>query len=311
MNCLNSVFKIGELDERNSLKCQLNNYILFGSSILLVAVILVKFLAALQLGGQPNPEDCDKFVIIQVPCYTEGEDSLKKTLDSCAGLRYDDKRKLLFVICDGMIVGGGNDRATPKIVLDILGVDASVNPEPLAYRAIGDGSKQLNYGKIYSGLYEYEGHVVPYLVVVKVGKPSERARPGNRGKRDSQIILMNFLNRVHFDTPMSPMELEMYHQIKNVIGVHPSFYEYILMVDADTEVVPDSLNRLISCMMHDGRIMGLCGETQLANEDRSITTMMQVYEYYISHHLAKAFEIRTPAKGSPLIISNDVIADYS
>lgn len=73
-------------------------------------------------------------------------------------------------------------------------------------------------GKVYSGLYEHAGHVIPYIVMVKVGKPSERSRPGNRGKRDSQMIMMRFMNRVHFDSPMSPCELEIYHQIKNVIG---------------------------------------------------------------------------------------------
>jgi chitin synthase len=45
---------------------------------------------------------------------------------------------------------------------------------------------------------------------------------------------------------MNPFELEVYHQIKNVIGVNPTFYEYILTVDADTTVAPLSLNRLIS-----------------------------------------------------------------
>jgi chitin synthase len=45
---------------------------------------------------------------------------------------------------------------------------------------------------------------------------------------------------------MSPLELELYHQIKNVIGVNPTFYEYVLMVDADTTVEPMSLNRLVS-----------------------------------------------------------------
>lgn len=73
-----------------------------------------------------------------------------------------------------------------------------------------------------------------YMVVVKVGKPSERSRPGNRGKRDSQILLMHYLNRVHFDAPMSPLELEIYHQMRNVIGIDPAFYEYIFTVDADT-----------------------------------------------------------------------------
>ncbi len=45
---------------------------------------------------------------------------------------------------------------------------------------------------------------------------------------------------------MNPLELEIYHQIKNVIGVNPSFYEYFFMVDADTTVDPVSVNRLVS-----------------------------------------------------------------
>jgi hypothetical protein len=74
------------------------------------------------------------------------------------------------------------------------------------------------------------------MVVVKVGKPTERSKPGNRGKRDSQILLMHYLNRVHFDSPMSPLELEIYHQMRNVIGIDPAFYEYIFTVDADTVI---------------------------------------------------------------------------
>ncbi|KAI9262697.1 chitin synthase [Sporodiniella umbellata] len=328
MACLNNYFYIGDVDMRESPRCMFTNYFLLCAALLMVLVIAVKFLAALQFGGAPTPEDHDKFVICQVPCYTEDEESLKKTIDSLTVMNYDDKRKLLFIIADGMIMGSGNDRPTPRIVLDVLGYDTKNDPEPLMFKSIGEGSKQLNYGKVYSGLYECEGHVVPYVVIVKVGKASERAKPGNRGKRDSQMICMNFLNKVHFDSEMTPLELEMYHQIKNVIGVNPSFYEYILMVDSDTEVLSNALNHMISCMLHDGRIIGLCGETKLVNEDISWTTMIQVYEYYISHHLAKAFEslfgsvtclpgcfcmyrIRTPVKNEPLIVSPKVIHDYS
>ncbi|CAG8672634.1 21629_t:CDS:2, partial [Dentiscutata erythropus] len=328
LTCLKNLFYIGKVDHRNSPQCLFSNYILLAFSGVLVAVILFKFLAALQLGARREPEEHDKFVICQVPCYTESEESMRKTLDSLAVLRYDDKRKLLFIICDGMIVGTGNDRPTPRIVLDILGVDPNMDPEPLSFLSLGEGSKQHNMGKVYSGLYECNGHVVPYLVVVKVGKATERSRPGNRGKRDSQLVLMKFLNKVHFNTEMTPLELEMYHQIKNVIGVNPSFYEYVLMVDADTEVLPDSLNRLVSAFMHDTKVMGLCGETTLANEKDSWVTMIQVYEYYISHHLSKAFEslfgsvtclpgcfcmyrVRTPDTHKPLLISNQVIDDYS
>ncbi|KAJ1971608.1 hypothetical protein H4R34_005685, partial [Dimargaris verticillata] len=325
--CLRNMFYMGKIDTREDFNCLFPYYLLLASSILLVAVIAIKFLAALQLSSKRKPQDHDKFVICQVPCYTEGEEGLRRTIDSLAGLQYDDKHKLIFLVADGNIIGSGNDRPTPRIVLDILGVDPKYDPEPLSFRSVGDGAKQHNMAKVYSGLYEFEGHVVPYIVVVKVGKPTERSRPGNRGKRDSQVVLLNFLNRVHFDTEMSPLELEVYHQMKNVIGVHPSLYEYIFMVDADTEVLPDALNRLVSCTVHDSRVVGICGETRLSNEDLSLTTMIQVYEYFISHHMAKAFEslfgsvtclpgcfcmyrIRS-TRGQPLIIHQNIIEAYS
>lgn len=110
-------------------------------------------------------------------------------------------------------------------------------------------------------------------------------------------------------------------------------------------VTPDSLNRLVACTADDSKIIAICGETKLDNEEGSWWTMVQVsvlswyalldahtvskvYEYYVSHHLAKAFEslfgsvtclpgcfsmyrIRTADKGRPLIISSRVIDDYS
>ncbi|KAF9901829.1 hypothetical protein EC991_005624 [Linnemannia zychae] len=329
MTCLNNAFYVGVLDERNLAKCQFGNWILLGASVLMGGVVLIKFLAALQLTSKREPINYDKFVICQVPCYTEGEESLQKTLRSLAALEYDDKRKLLLVIADGMIIGSGNELPTPKIVLDILGWQPTegVEVEPVTYKALGIGGQQLNCCKVYSGLYEFEGHMVPYLVVAKVGMPTETSKPGNRGKRDSQLILMNFLNSIHTGKKMCPLELEMYHHMKNIIGVHPNLYEYILQVDADTEVMPDSLNRLVACMVADSKVIGLCGETMVANEDRSFTTMIQVYEYYISHHLAKSFEslfgsvtclpgcfsmyrILTVG-GKPLIVANNIVRDYS
>ncbi|KAJ8322906.1 hypothetical protein O5D80_008429 [Batrachochytrium dendrobatidis] len=328
MECLNGLFYAGRVDHRNDIKCIVPNYILLVASAVLMLIIGFKFLAALQFSTKRQPEDHDKFVICQVPCYTEGEVSLHRTIDSLSNLRYDDKHKLLFIVCDGMIIGSGNDRPTPRIVLDILGVDPSHDPPAMPFHSLGEGNAQLNYGKVYAGLYEINGHVVPFIVVVKVGKPSERGKPGNRGKRDSQMVLMQFLSRVHFNQSMSPLEIELYHQMKDVIGVDPSFYEYVFMVDADTQVHQDSLNMLVSHMTRDARISGTCGETTIANERKSFTSMIQVYEYFISHHLSKAFEslfgsvtclpgcfcmyrIRTPVKNIPVLIAPGVISNYS
>ena len=181
IQCLKNMFYVGEKDFRKEARCQVQNYLLLVASSILVTSVVVKcewlptrlhsqtnlypsaVLAALQLSGKRNPEMLDKFVLCQVPCYTEGEDSLRRTIDSLAALHYDDKRKLLFLICDGNIIGSGNDRTTPRIVLDILGVDPKLDPEPLLFKSVGEGSRQINYGKVYSGLYEFEGHVVPYV----------------------------------------------------------------------------------------------------------------------------------------------------
>lgn len=328
--CIQNSWYKGMTDFRQTPRCTANNWILLAFTIIICGVVVIKFVSALRFTSKRRPSPQDKFVICQVPAYTEGEDSLRKALDSLTALQYDNKRKLICVICDGVIVGQGNDRPTPKIVLDILGVDPKVDPPALPFKSVGPGNEQLNYGKVYSGLYEYEGNVVPYLVVVKVGKESEqsKAKPGNRGKRDSQILLMSFLNRVHHRAPMNPLELEMFHQINNIIGVDPELYEYLLMVDADTCVSEDSLNRLVSACANNAKIAGICGETSLENDEKSWATMIQVYEYFISHHLAKAFEslfgsvtclpgcfsmyrLRTVDKGKPLIISDAVIREYA
>ena len=326
--CLDNAFHVGQTDFRQEPKCVVQNYLLLSFSVLIFCSIFAKFLSALQLAHRPTPEQQERFVICHVPCYTEGEESLRKTIESLAVQEYDDKRKLLFIVCDGMIVGSGNEQPTPRIVLDILGVDPQVDPEPLPFKSIANGSKQLNYGKIYSGLFHHEGHSVPFIVVVKVGRPSERSRPGNRGKRDTQILLMRFLNRVHFDAPMFPLELELYHHMKYVIGVDPTLYEFVLMVDADTSIAPDGMNRLVAASVDDPRTIAVCGETLMDNEGTTVWTMIQVYEYYISHNLAKAFEslfgsvtclpgcfsmyrLRSADKGRPLFISDRILDDYS
>jgi chitin synthase len=170
--CLRNLFFIGKVDNRQSVQCQFSQWILIALSIFMVAIIGFKFLAALQFGRRRKPEDYDKFVICQVPCYTEGEESLRNCIDSLTKLKYDDKRKLLCIICDGMIVGSGNDRPTPTIVLDILGADPTLDPEPLSFQSIGDGAKQHNMAKIFSGLHEAAGHIVPYIVRSFKSSPS-------------------------------------------------------------------------------------------------------------------------------------------
>jgi hypothetical protein len=67
-------------------------FLRYGPKFFRLMVFVV--LTALQLGPKHSPKLLDKFVLCQVPCYTEGEDSLRRTINLLAALNYDD-------ICDG------------------------------------------------------------------------------------------------------------------------------------------------------------------------------------------------------------------
>ncbi|KAI9143361.1 chitin synthase-domain-containing protein [Paraphysoderma sedebokerense] len=291
------------------------------------SIVVIKFIVSLSFSFGAKPAQMNAYNVLFVPCYTEGV-SMKVTLETLACCVYDDRKKLMVVVCDGNITGKGNAKPTPNIVLDILGWSGN-EPEPQYYLALGKGEDKINMAKVYSGLYEFNGHKVPYIVIAKVGKPSEakKAKPGNRGKRDSQLILMNFFNKLCGEgKPMTPLEYELFYQINYVIGVNPNVYEYCLMVDADTEVEPEGLNALVASMVHDQRKIGVCGETTVANKWTSWVTWIQVHEYYINHHLGKTFEsifgsvtclpgcfsmyrIRY-LDGEPALVHDKIIEDY-
>ena len=282
--------------------------------------------------------------ICLVTAYSEGEAGLRTTLDSLATTEYPNSHKAILVVCDGLVKGHGENLTTPDIALGMMR-DFVVLPEEVrafSYVAVASGAKRHNMARVYAGFYDYgEGsrvparkqQRVPMMIVVKCGTPDEKGhKPGNRGKRDSQIILMSFLQKVMFDERMTELEFEMFNGLWTVTGIPPDFYETVLMVDADTKVFPDSVTHMCAAMVRDPEIMGLCGETKIANKRASWVAMIQVFEYFISHHLSKSFEsvfggvtclpgcfsmyrIKAPKGGQnywvPILANPDVVEHYS
>ncbi|OLY84186.1 Chitin synthase D [Smittium mucronatum] len=294
--------------------------------------------------GPDFESDGIAYTFLLVTCYSEGAHGIRTTLDSLVSTDYPDSHKCLFVVCDGLIKGEGESLTTPDICLSMM--DGFVIPpdrvHAFSYVSIATGSKRHNMAKLYAGYYspsedspdELKSRRVPMVLIVKCGTPEEQndKKVGNRGKRDSQVVLMSFLQRVTFDERMTRLEYELFNAIWNVTGVTPDHFEIVLMVDADTKVYPDSLGIMVAVMVNDPMVMGLCGETKIANKRDSFTSMIQVFEYYISHHLSKAFEsvfggvtclpgcfcmyrIKAP-KGNmgfyaPVLANPDVVENYS
>ncbi|TPX35051.1 chitin synthase [Synchytrium microbalum] len=276
----------------------------------------------------------DLYTVLMVACYSEGEEGLRTTMNSLASTIYPDKNKMILVVADGLVKGSGNDKTTPDIVIDMVEMDPefALPPVPLSYLAIADGAKRHNKAQIYAGWYVYEGHRVATMIIVKCGTAEEKgtAKPGNRGKRDSQLIVMNYFRHAFFDDPIPPLEYDFAAKMTYLTGATPDKFEIILMVDADTKVAPDSLSRMVAVMASDPTVMGLCGETRIMNKAESWVSRIQVFEYYLSHHLNKAFEsvfgevtclpgcfcmyrIKAP-KGDtwvPVLINPDIVEVYS
>ncbi|KAI9105452.1 chitin synthase-domain-containing protein [Phlyctochytrium arcticum] len=326
IRCLARVYHVGYVGEE-TIGCISSTVIQNVSLIVILGVVLARFFMAIwfhwfgspnlyksrqnrQQGASASPRasqyigpygnslaaqeimDDDMYTILLVTCYSEGKEGIKGTLDALARTDHPDDRKLLFIVADGLITGHGNDMSTPDMIISLMEQDSSLPPpEPKSYIAIADGVKQHNMARVHAGYYVYDGHRVPMIAVVKCGTPPEASqpKPGNRGKRDSQLVVMNFLSRTLFNDRMTALDYELFYRIQH-IATTADKYEAILMVDADTNVAPDSLGHMVAAFQHDKTIMGLCGETRIANKTASFTTAIQVFEYYISHHLGKAFE---------------------
>lgn len=149
----------------------------------------------------------DMYVLLLVTCYSEGIDAIRTTLDSLAESEYPDGKKLLFVVSDGLVVGSGNSLSTPDILLSLIKepicfqFSPSTNEPtnvPLSYDSIGEGVRAINGTLLYAGTYTSSLNpttvAIPIILIVKTGSPdleseslTSSSKPGNRGKRDSQV----------------------------------------------------------------------------------------------------------------------------
>ncbi|KAJ2707425.1 ATP-dependent RNA helicase [Coemansia sp. IMI 203386] len=350
--CWESQLRLGRI-EGSTVGCVITSSITISVTVILNVMILIKLICAVLFDWAFSIQLTKitkhftrgsskrvPHVLITITCYDENEDTLRATLDSVAMTNYASSRKIMFIIADGEVEASGEEegRTTPQILRSLV---VRANPlEPiiaLPYIAVGEGPREFNAAEVIPGSYiSLNGIHVPCILIVKVGTKRERdsdfPKAGNRGKRDSQLIILQWLRNVLMNDHLTPLEFELCRSATQLTKINPDQFEYLLMVDADTSIDTECIPRLVAAMERDPGIMGLCGETRIANKRDSWVTRIQVYEYYISHHLSKAFESlwggvtclpgccsmyrvfsRKTTTGSivPLLVAPEVIAAYS
>ena len=175
------------------------------------------------------------YTILMVTAYSEGEAGLLGTISSLSETEYADERKLIIVVCDGLVCGEGESRTTPDIVCSLMEHDYETfgEPQDQLYLSVGGGEKAINRAKVYAGYFSRgRGHRTPMMCIVKTGIEGENGKKGNRGKRDSQMIVAGWLNRVMYNERMSPLDYEIFGKAKELMGITPDCFELLLMVRA-------------------------------------------------------------------------------
>jgi len=292
--CMDHMFYQGEIDQRYDPVCEGFNVLMFVGLIFVAAILVLQTVCSLfyvfRRSRHLTGDMLKNHVMVLVPCYNEGDKELGKTVQSVLDTDYPEENKIMMIVCDGVITGRGESCSTPETIAKMLGysMDAATDPAHL-YTSIGASTR--NRAFVYNGTYKKDGKALKYIVVVKCGADKERNTPraGNRGKRDSQLIVQGLFNRVQYGRKLNDLDVAICRALNDAdVGIED--LRYLMAIDADTRVREDSMAQMIHSMETKTRILACCGETRVDNKSESWVTMIQVYEYFSSHHLKKAFE---------------------
>ena len=210
---------------------------------------------------------------------------LNKTIKSVTDTTYPADNKVFIAIADGQITGRGEPASTPQILGHILGYENDkVESHNTVHKYKSVGTITDNYAQIHYGTTAAKG--LKYLVIEKVGTNNERDSPraGNRGKRDSLVIMMGLLNRIHYGKDLTSLDIAIVDAL-DYLQVSIDDVEHLLAIDADTRISKMSISYMVAAMKDEDDILALCGETKVDNKTQSWVTGLQVFEYYQSHHM--------------------------
>lgn len=279
----------GILEYKSRMRCRYVSFYHLLCSGMIVIFIGLKLLAVCLNQLRSNSLPSSRPTIILVSCYAENEDTVKDCVTSIASLQIDKDHALLFMVIDGVVPVRETGQLNVEAIFSALGrTDYALDEGGAIFEYCSLRGKQ--HAKIFCGIYIIRNERLPYVLVLKLGCGKANIYSGNCGKRDSQLILLQTLSKIRQNEPLTDFENELVHSCLSVSDLYLDDYEYILMVDADTEVAPPSVGVLTRRFLENDKIIGMCGETRVKNECTSWVTSVQVFEYFISFNLTKAFE---------------------
>lgn len=225
-------------------------------------------------------------IIIHIPLYNEDYDTIKSTIDSVCKINYNLDNILLLIVIDGIITNSKTNNTTDYTLLNLLFQNNEYINEQ--YSTLIDYKD--NRLQIYNGLYNAGTGNVNYSVILKCGNITEQFRKGNRGKKDSSLIIYETINNIYSN---NQIYIPIINKLNNgLINKNQSLieYEYMLIIDCDTDIEKNGLILLLNYLQNNYKCIAVCGQTIVKNSSNNLITIVQSFEYFISHLLLKTFE---------------------
>jgi chitin synthase len=213
-----------------------------------------------------------KNYVYVIPCYNESEDELTTSINSLVNQNntIDDKR-LLFIVCDGMVKGVNNELSTDKILKKILKINETAD-----YYDYMTWDNTTNIVKVYCGQYQS----LDYILFVK---------EKNYGKRDSLVLVRRLCYKYNF-TNENDLQDELSKYISQTFKrIFYSKIDYIIGIDADTVFDTNCTKELIKGIESDNNIFGCVGYVDISSKMNpySLFTIYQYGEYMYSQCLKR------------------------
>jgi chitin synthase len=208
-------------------------------------------------------ETINKNYIYIVPCYNETENELLLSLVSLSQQKIgtNDKR-LIIIICDGKVIGQGNNKSTDKILLNIL----NNRNEAIKYKYT-TRENHINTINLYIGQFDN----IDYVLMVK---------DKNYGKRDSLVLARRLCYSYNTNTYNDNIS-DIFIKSMNLIfrQVFTNNIDYIINIDADTIFDYNCTYELIKGIEHHKDNVGCVGYVDINMNNSSIFNPYNLYQY--------------------------------
>ena len=251
-------------------------------------------------------------IIIHIPLYNEDFETIKSTIDSVCKLQYNLENILILIVVDGIVNNSKNDDSTTDFTLlnEVLN-NSKYKEDYSSNRLYNDLIHYKdNRLKIYNGVY----NEVNYSVILKCGNEVEMEtgslKKGNRGKKDSALIIYEtiyHMSKEIIDRGSNGYDIEYkesneyeessYSLIARCLqyGIDSKYqhimeYSHMLIIDCDTDVHENGLILLLNYLHLNDKCIAVCGQTIVKNNSENFITVVQSFEYFMSHLLLKIFE---------------------